>query len=126
VLEAEEASVRVLIVDDNQGLAENIAEILDGEGYATDIAGSAEEALIMAQSECFGVLVTDFRLPGITGVDLIKSLRREGQHPHAVVISAFSDDTTVGAAEEVGARFLSKPIDVRLLNHLLRSVELRS
>jgi DNA-binding NtrC family response regulator len=112
--------VRVLIVDDNLGLAENIAEILDGEGYATEIAGSAEEALRLAHSEIFAVLVTDFRLPGITGVDLIESLRREGQHPQAVVISAFSDETTVGAAEAVGASFLSKPVDVGMLNLVLR------
>lgn len=112
--------MRVLIVDDNLGLAENIAEILGGEGYATEIAGSAEEALRLAHAEVFAVLVTDFRLPGITGVDLIKSLRNEGQRPQAVVISAFSDDKTVGAAEEVGACFLSKPVDLGRLNQVLR------
>lgn len=112
--------MRALIVDDNLGLAENIAEILDGEGYATEIASSAEEALRLARSEIFAVLVTDFCLPGITGVELIRSLGEEGQYPRAVVISAFSDETTVGAAEAVGARFLSKPVDVVRLNQLLR------
>ncbi|MBC8131616.1 MAG: response regulator [Deltaproteobacteria bacterium] len=112
----------VLIVDDNVGLAENIAEILDAEGYATEIAASAEEALPKARARVFSAVVTDFRLPGLTGVDLIRSLRKEGQYPAAVVISAYADDGTMSAAQDVGARFLGKPIDVGLLNVFLSGI----
>jgi CheY-like chemotaxis protein len=115
--------LRVLIVDDNVGLAENIAEILDGEGYVTEIAASAEEALTRARAQEFNVLLTDFRLPGISGIELIRSLRREGQHPRAVVISAYGDDLTMNAALDVGAKFLGKPVDVPALNGYLRGVQ---
>lgn len=115
--------LRVLIVDDNVGLAENIAEILDGEGYATQIAGSAEEALTKAREAEFKLLVTDFKLPGLSGVELIQSLRLEGQEPRAVVISAHMDDRTMNAAQDVGAHFLGKPVDLYRLNRFLRGGE---
>ncbi len=54
----------VLIVDDNQDLAENIAEILSMRGYTTEIATSAEEALPKAIPDGPWLLVTDYRLPG--------------------------------------------------------------
>ena len=113
----------MLIVDDNVSLAENIAEILGGEGYATEIATSAEEALTRARAGEFNVLVTDFRLPGISGIELIRSLRNEGRHPRAVVISAYGDDLTVGAAMDVGAEFLGKPVDLSTLNGFLRGIQ---
>lgn len=118
--------MRILIVDDNIGLAENIAEILEGEGYATEIAASAEEALPKARAGSFGVLVTDFRLPGLTGIDLIRLLGQDGKYPTAVVISAYADDGTVGAAQAVGARFLGKPIDFVSLSGFLRAVTVPS
>src|SRR4051812_6411055 len=66
----------VLIVDDNQDLAENIAEILSMRGFATEIATSAEEALPKALPDGPGIVVSDFRLPGMSGADLIREIRR--------------------------------------------------
>ena len=65
---------RVLIVDDNVGLAENIAEILGIDGHSTVVAASAEEALAMAFASEPEVIVADYRLPGINGADLVKAV----------------------------------------------------
>jgi DNA-binding NtrC family response regulator len=108
---ADESPARVLIVDDNLGLAENIAEILEGEGHATDIASSAEEALPKVLTRTFGVVVTDFRLPGMNGIDLIRTVRQHGMNVVAIVISAVLDERTAEAAQLMGARFLEKPLD---------------
>jgi DNA-binding response OmpR family regulator len=112
----------VLIVDDNLELAENIAEILTFEGYLTEVSGSAEEALPNALRAEVGIVVTDYRLPGMTGADFIKRLRQHRKHLHAVVISAYTDERTVSAAREVGARFLSKPVDFALLSSFVRDL----
>src|SRR5919201_1415379 len=98
---------RVLIVDDNVGLAENIAEILESEGHATEVAASAEEALNRGLTARVSVLITDFRLPGMNGAELVRHLRRQWQNLHAVVISAHSDDETIGEAREAGAEFMA-------------------
>jgi DNA-binding response OmpR family regulator len=109
----------VLVVDDNQDLAENIAEILSLRGFIATVATSAEEALPMALPEGPELLVTDFRLPGMTGAELVQQIRRQRQAVRAIVISAFTDDLTVAAAKDAGAEFLAKPVDLGALSRIL-------
>ena len=112
----------VLIVDDNQDLAENIAEILSMRGYATDIATSAEEALPKALPDGPGLLVTDYRLPGMTGAELVSEIRKTRDTLRAVVISAYTDERTISAARSAGADFLPKPVDFASLSQLLAAI----
>ena len=111
---------RVLIVDDNVNFAENIAEILQIDGHLTNIAASAEEAFPMALASEPDVVVTDYRLPGISGADFIKKVRRMQKGLLAVVVSAYTDERTINASRDAGATFMAKPIDFRLLTRLVR------
>jgi two-component system, response regulator PdtaR len=113
---------RVVIVDDNVALAENIAEILNLDGFASEVFGSAEEALPTALGEAVAIVVTDYRLPGMTGPELVKRIRAQGKNLRAVVISAYSDERTMKAAIEAGAHFLSKPLDYVWLTNFVREV----
>jgi DNA-binding NtrC family response regulator len=106
---------RVLIVDDNIGLAENIAEILQIDGHITRFVGSAEEAFPNALEDEPDVVVTDYRLPGINGAAFIKQFLCAHIHVRAMVISAYTDTTTIAAATNAGATFMAKPLDLELL-----------
>lgn len=112
---------RILIIDDNVGLAENIAEILELHGYATEVAASAEEALAMVGAPPPDVVVTDYRLPGINGANLVRHLGGMGVKVNAVVISAFTDDGTIEDATSAGAAFLAKPLDFEALGRLVQA-----
>ena len=116
---ATETTNSVLVVDDNQDLAENIAEILGLRGYAATIANSAEEALPMALPDGPDLLVTDFRLPGISGAELVRQVRQRRGNVRAIVISAYTDDATIAAARDAGADFLPKPVDFGTLSRIL-------
>lgn len=110
------AAVRlVLIVDDNLSLAENIAEILQIDGHTTRVAGSAEEAFPTGREDHLDVLVTDYRLPGISGAAFVKQVLAAHAGVRALVISACTDATTVDAAAEAGATFMAKPLDLTVL-----------
>jgi DNA-binding response OmpR family regulator len=109
----------VLVVDDNHDLAENIAEILAMRGWTAIIATSAEEALPRALADGLDLLVTDFRLPGMSGADLVRRIRETRHALRAVVMSAYTDDTTMAAARNAGADFLPKPVDLGALSRLL-------
>jgi len=111
---------RILIIDDNVGLAENIAEILEMHGYATIVAASAEEALAKVGPPPPDVVVTDYRLPGINGASLVRRLGTMGLNVSAVVMSAFTDDLTVDDATSAGAAFLPKPLDFEALGRLVQ------
>jgi CheY-like chemotaxis protein len=112
---------RILIVDDNVGLAENIAEILEIDGHATTVAASGVEALSKVVPAT-DVLVTDYRLPGISGTMLVRRLQEMGLRIHAIVISAYTDDKTIEDARDAGAAFVPKPVDLRTLGQLVRAV----
>jgi DNA-binding NtrC family response regulator len=113
---------RVLIVDDNVGLAENIAELLELEGHATSVAASAEEALAKVARPTPDVVVTDYRLPGISGASLVRRLQELGLRVHAIVISAYTDEATIQDARSAGAAFVAKPVDLRTLGQLVDAV----
>jgi DNA-binding NtrC family response regulator len=105
----------VLIIDDNLSLAENIAEILQIDGHITRFVGSAEEAFPNAIEDEPDVVVTDYRLPGINGAMFVKEFLCTHMHARAMVISAYTDTTTIAAATDAGATFMAKPLDLELL-----------
>lgn len=114
---------RILVVDDHLELAENIAEILDDAGYATAVAASAEAALARVPSDRFDALVTDFRLPGLSGADLLCALTERGLGLPAVVMSAYTDPVTIATARSAGAQaVLPKPIDIAGLLQALSDI----
>jgi DNA-binding response OmpR family regulator len=107
---------KILVVDDHRDLAENLAEILEGAGYQAIVAESAEAALACLEHETVVALITDYRLPGRSGAELIKELRRRGNAMPAIVMSAFTDDDTIAIARTAGARdVLPKPIELSRL-----------
>jgi DNA-binding NtrC family response regulator len=106
---------QVLIVDDNLALAENIAEILQLDGHIARVAGSAEELFSNAWEDELDVVVTDYRLPGINGAAFVKQFLGIHARVRAMVISAHTDATTIGAAMDAGATFMAKPLDFALL-----------
>jgi DNA-binding NtrC family response regulator len=110
----------VLVVDDNVELAENVAEILSLRGFVTLLAASAEEALPMALGEGVGVLITDFRLPGMNGAELVAQVRNQRGGVRTIVMSAYTDGATADAVRAAGAHaFLPKPVDFSLLGRVI-------
>lgn len=114
----------VLIVDDNVDLAQSLAEFVQSQGCDTRIALSGEEALAHADAGELAAVITDFLLPGIDGVQLVRRLAR-GRGGRAVlpalVISGYSDDATADAARAAGAAFLVKPLDLTALARFART-----
>jgi DNA-binding NtrC family response regulator len=107
---------KILVVDDHIALAENIAEILSGVGLDVVTAGSAEDGLRVIELGGIGALITDYRLPGRTGAQLIAELYRTGRGIPAIVMSAFTDDETLQVSREAGAlAVLAKPLDLGML-----------
>lgn len=114
---------RILVVDDHTELAENLAEILDGEGYRSAVAESAEAALACMPGDEFHALITDFRLPGKSGPELITALHELGYVFPALVMSAFTDPQTIAQARDAGANaVLPKPVDIEALLAALHDV----
>jgi CheY-like chemotaxis protein len=110
----------ILVVDDNIELAENLAEILAGAGYESAVAASAEAARDLIRAGNIAAVLTDFRLPGKNGAELIGELRDAGVDIPVAVMSAYTDPALLERAEEAGAvDVFPKPVDITRLISLI-------
>jgi len=114
-------SLRVLVVDDNRALADNLAEILADEGCAPTTAYSAEEALRTAEDTHFDIVLTDIRMPGMSGVELIQRLSAREPTTIFLLMTAYTSDQMLSAAAHLGVvrAVLAKPLAVEKLLDLL-------
>ena len=103
-----------LVVDDQSGIRAIVRRILESRGFQVAEAGSGEEALSLLdrRREAFDLLVTDMRMPGMTGRDLADRVRFRHPGTRILFISGFTDDPSVQAGILPDrALFLSKPFN---------------
>ena len=118
------ALARLLIVEDEPEMAENLVEVLAELGAEADVAPSAERALECLGLQSYSGIITDQRLPGRAGVELIREMRLRGVRTPVVVLSGYVDHQTELLAEEAGAlEVLAKPIQVERLRDLLATFD---
>ena len=111
---------KLLFVDDNLAFAENMAEIVETAGYVATCAASAEEAIDCVARGDIGGMVTDFRLPGLDGIDLVEAIRRSGCGIPVAILTAYASDAVIERAKRLGIdHVLSKPIDPRQVVRLV-------
>ncbi|SDA87995.1 response regulator transcription factor [Sinorhizobium sp. NFACC03] len=113
--------MRILLVEDNQDLAEGLSAILRGSGYAVDVVSDGASAHAVAATETFDLVILDLNLPEMDGLDVLRAMRSR-QNRAAVLIL-----TARGAPEErikgldLGADdYMIKPFDVGELEARVR------
>ncbi len=103
---------RILIAEDDQVQREVIADILLKAGYAVREAVSGDDAVEALQAEAFDLLLTDMRMPGIDGLELLRQAKRLRPEMEAVVMTAYATvETAVAAMKEGAVDYLAKPFD---------------
>lgn len=106
-------SPRILLVDDQRDILRLLHSTLDTLGHKLDIyeAPSGEEALLEASRHRFDLLVSDYKLPGITGVELMRKIRAKNPDVKTILITAMTDKRTREEMRAAGAMALfDKPI----------------
>jgi two-component system response regulator HydG len=111
-----EAPSRVLLVDDDRSLCEALVEGLDGRGFKVTFRNSADEALPLATSEDFDVVLTDLNMKGTGGIELCARILAARPDLPVVLLTGFGSFDTAVAAIRAGAYdFLSKPVKLDVL-----------
>jgi len=106
---------RILVVDDEVEVREILAETLVDCGYTVVTAASGEEALpVLAQDHSVGMVITDVRMPGMSGLALAEEIRRRWPQVKVVLISGYF--LPAGAPQ----RFLKKPFHMKELASIVR------
>jgi len=112
----------VAIVDDDRSVQSALKDLMESAGLLARSFGSAEEFLESDQRNQTACLVTDIRMPGMSGLELQAKLKTEGSRIPMIIITAHSDPKIKMQAMSAGAiEFLSKPFDDEVLLEKVRS-----
>ncbi|HEX9308901.1 MAG TPA: sigma-54 dependent transcriptional regulator [Anaeromyxobacter sp.] len=115
------AAVRVLVVDDDAGVRYTLREILESEGLAVDEAADGAEALARYEAHAVPLVVTDLRMPGMDGMELLRRLAARTPAPRVVVITAHGSERQAVEAMKAGAHdYFKKPFETEELVAVVR------
>ncbi|MDH5543088.1 MAG: hybrid sensor histidine kinase/response regulator [Nitrospinota bacterium] len=110
---------KLLIVDDDQPVREYLEKVLR-EHYETKCAESGASALAMFGEGDFDIVLTDVRMPGLGGVDILRTLKKISENTEIILMTGFADISAVTESLNEGAfAFVTKPVDVKYLLHRL-------
>ena len=114
----------VLLIDDARAVRSVYAEVVRQAGFQAQTASSAEEALqYIVDNGTPDLIVTDIKLPGISGLEFCKRFRKVAKHTPVLVMSALSDKGLVAEAKTVGVQgWLLKPVEPEYFLNKLKSV----
>ena len=111
---------RILIVDDDPGQRSLLDSFLRGQGFETVLADSGEQALELLPAGKFAMMISDVRMPGLSGLETLRKVRPQFPSLPVLLVTAYADIRDAVVAMRDGAlNYLAKPID---LDELLATV----
>jgi DNA-binding response OmpR family regulator len=101
---------RILLVEDDPGIRQGVAEFLNFEGYGVDVASNGQEALAYLRQTRPGLVVLDLVMPVMNGPQLLRKMRSEGLEgiPVAIITAAMPGASSLPPADA----YLTKPFDL--------------
>lgn len=118
--------MRVLVVEDEPDLLDVIAQSLRESGYAVDEAGDGKTGLFKAESADYDAIVLDLMLPGLSGLDLLKSLRKKKATPVLILTARDATPDRVKGLDSGADDYLTKPFELVELQARIRALIRRS
>jgi DNA-binding NtrC family response regulator len=112
--------VKVLIIDDDIGIRETMKDILDEEGFETDLASNGEIGIDAVERDGFDLILLDMKMPGLSGMDVFTRIKALKPDLKIYIITAHAiDDTFYATNHDEIAGIFYKPIPINtLLNQI--------
>ena len=112
---------KILIVDDDAGVLEMFDEFLRKEGYSVTKAYSGQAGLDFLQDEIFDLVITDIRMPDVTGQDILHAIKKNSPEIPVVLITAFGTvEAAISAMKEGAYDYISKPFRIDEVSIIVR------
>ena len=116
----DKSKINILVVDDERGLCAGVQEALKREGYAVDAANDAPAALKLISERLYNLVLTDMKMPGMSGLQLLKEAKEKSRDTLFILMTAFGTvESAVQAMKEGAYDYLSKPLDMQRLRALV-------
>jgi CheY-like chemotaxis protein len=114
--------IRVMIVDDDQDLAESLADLLQVHGYEVDIAKDGQDAVEHARSQDFDIAFMDVRMPVMNGVDSYFAIKKMKPEARIVMMTGFKEPILERAINAGAEGPLHKPFSVEDMLKLVETI----
>jgi DNA-binding NtrC family response regulator len=115
------AAAKILLIEDDPGVTDTLRRVLAEEGHDVAVERRGDEGLARAGREAFNVVITDLRLPGLSGLELVRQLHAAQPRLPIILTTAFGTTETAIEATKLGAYdYLLKPFDMPPLLQLVR------
>lgn len=116
-------SKKILIVDDEQNIRMTLKHCLKGEGYDIGMAVNGEEALEKIKSDDFDLVLLDIKMPGLSGMEVLKKLRDHENEVKVIMMTAYGTVERAVEAMKLGAiDFISKPFTPEEIREIIKKV----
>ncbi|HUU50861.1 MAG TPA: response regulator [Nitrospinota bacterium] len=110
----------ILIVEDEELFRKSLGRLIDRLGYKAISVSNAEEALELTKNASFDLILTDIKLPGITGLELLKTIKQRSLNSIVIVITGYGNPDIAVKAIHCGADgYLLKPVRIEALKHTI-------
>ena len=109
-------AAKLLVIDDESGILEEIKSFFEEEGFQVSTAESGEEGIQLLKREKPDVMILDMKLPDMSGLLVLKVCKETNPLTKVIVNTGYVDQTLIDQAEELGRDvFLQKPFDLECL-----------
>jgi DNA-binding NtrC family response regulator len=114
--------ISILIVDDESSVRDSLYNWFIEDGYHVACAEDAKVALSVLETESFDIVLTDIKMPGMDGLEMLKRIKAIKKDAVVIMMTAFATvDTAVQALKDGAFDYVTKPFDPDDLSHLIRN-----
>jgi DNA-binding NtrC family response regulator len=112
-------NISVMVLDDEPIVGERLQPVLEREGYEVEVFTESQKALNRLAEKNFQVLVTDLKMSGPSGLDVLKFLKDQALETKAIVITGYATIERAREAEILDAEFVTKPFKLEQIVKLV-------
>ncbi len=112
---------RILLIDDDKNTADGLRKILIQDGYDTRCVYTGNDAINLLDTEHFDIVITDMKLPDISGFSIIEKVKEKDADLPVIMITGFSSlQTAIDAMKKGADDYLTKPVNIDELELILK------
>jgi len=113
---------RLLVIDDEEVIREGLKRILDGDVYTVETCSSGYSALELLQQRKYDLIISDLKMPGMSGIEVLKGVRILQPHIPVILITGYASiDTAVEAMKNGASDYIAKPFTPDLLQEKVKN-----
>jgi DNA-binding NtrC family response regulator len=114
-------NVRILVVDDEEGIRKSLKAVLEGEGFSVDTAENGQEAIAKSKAASYNLALVDIRLPDVDGVELLTSMSQTVPKMIRIIVTGYpSLDNAIDAVNRGADGYIVKPFTMEQLLNTIR------